>query len=290
MDLDNFEFRPLTKGLGFDKTTENSEKKTSSTTAPQQDVAIDKTQFEMPEKAFVTYNDTPVSRSLKKMLDSLPPSVEFTEDKDRELKLKGPAKPQPEIKTPVYRPNIEPVAQPEQQKQFDVTLNNSLSQAFPKAEVNKKFYHQMVTPIAQYKEIPASLASAIIDFALILGLFSLFVVSLVAFTKVDLVMMLTNSQLSARTLFELGALYFGVTIFYFMLSRGLYGSSLGDWAFDVQLGTAEDRSHLMYPGQVLFRAMIIALTGFIILPLVSLGFGKDIAYYVSGLKLYSKQY
>ncbi len=293
MDLENFEFRPLTKGLGFDKTTENSERKQSRAIPvpkPKEDVLKD-TQFEMPEKEFVKPNDTPVSRSLKKMLDSLPPSVDFKEDKKREQRLVGPTMAKPEIKTPVYRPVFDEVTpQIAKETNFDVTLNNSLSQAFPKADVNKKFYHQMVTPVQQFQEIPMSAASAIIDFAVILGLASLFVVSLVALTQVDIIMMLTNSQLSVRTMIELGALYIGVALFYFMLARGLFGSTLGDWAFDVQLGTENERNHIMYPFQVLFRTFVIMATGVIIVPLVSFGFGKDIAYYFSGLKLFSRQY
>ncbi len=293
MDLENFEFRPLTQGLGFDKNTENSERKSRAIPVadPEKDV-IKRTQFEMPESDFVKPNDTPVSRSLKKMLDSLPPSVDFKEDRKREDRLMGPSLPvKPEIKTPVYRPIMQPTTAPSMSNtQFDVTLNDSLSQAFPKADVNKKFYHQMVTPIPQYKEVALSAASAIIDFAVILGLASLFVVSLVAFTKVDIILMLTNSQMSTRTMIELGALYLGVTLFYFMLARGLYGSTLGDWAFDVQLGSEKERNHMMYPFQVLFRTFIILVTGIILVPLASFGFGKDLAYYFSGLKLYSRQY
>ena len=225
------------------------------------------------------------------MLDSLPPSVDFKEDKKREERLSGPTMPKPEVKTPVYRPVVETMAASATTKEaFDVTLNNSLSQAFPKADVNKKFYHQMVTPIPQYKEIALSAASAIIDFAVVLGLASLFVVSLVWFTQVDLVMMLTNSQLGVRTIVELSALYLGVTLFYFMMTRGMFGSTLGDWAFDVQLGSEQERNHVMYPFQVLWRTFVILVTGIIIVPLVSFGFGKDIAYYFSGLKLYSRQY
>jgi hypothetical protein len=290
MDLDNFEFRPLTQGLGFDKTTEGAEKKSILPPQPQAKTEpVKKASFELPQQDFVIPNETPVSRSLKKMLDSLPPSVDFTDDTNRELKLKGPEIPRPNLKTPIYRPVTE-IPSLTTQQNFDVTLNNSLSQAFPKVEVNKKFYHQMVTPVPQYKEVATSFASAVIDFAIVMGLASLFVVSLVAITQVDIIMMLTHSQLSFRTTLELALLYMGVTLFYFMLARGLCGSTLGDWAFDVQLGSEKERNHVMYPFQVLFRTAVIILTGIILIPVVSLGFGKDIAYYFSGLKLYSRQY
>ncbi len=290
MDLDNFEFKPLTEGLGFDKTTDNSEKKTNSfPVVKTAETALEKASFELPEQEFVAPNKTPVSRSLKKMLDSLPPSVDFTEDKDRELKLKGPDSPLPELKTPVYRPVPDaPIVTP--QTNFDVTLDNSLSQAFPKEEVAKRFYHQMVQPVAKFKEIPTSLASAFIDGLVVLSLAILFVVALVLATNVNFEAMLFSAQYGFKTKMELLALTVGVNLFYFMMTRGLFGSTLGEYAFDVQLGSEKDRSHLMYPFQVLFRTIVIMVSGFILVPLVSLGFGKDMAYYFSGLKLYSQQY
>lgn len=285
MDIDNFEFRPLTGGLGFDKTTEESQKKmtVSSVEVKESTPALEKADFQIPEQDFAAPNQAPVSRSLKKMLDSLPPSVDFTEDKNRELNMRAPQTESLQQEVPVYQSPVD-------QSQFDVTLDNSLSQAFPKEEVDKRFYHQKVTPIQQYQELTSSFASAAIDALIVLGLASLFVVSLVAITGVDIVAMLTSRELSGRTMMELGLLYAGVTLFYFMLSRGLFGSTLGDWAFDIQLGSEKERNHIMYPFQVIFRTFVILVTGVFIVPIVSLAFGKDMAYYFSGLKLYSRQY
>lgn len=288
MDADNFEFRPLTKGLGFDKSTQKSEATPALRRPINQDLIREKTKFTMPEQDFELPNNTPVSRSLKKMLDSLPPSVDFQEDKQRELKV---ARTQRSESTPFAPPAFEPeVKTPQTTQDFDITLNNSLSQAFPKEEVSKRFYHQMVTPIPQYKEVTSSFASAMIDAMIVLGLASLFVVTLVAITQIDIIRMLTSQELSRRVLIELSLLYVGVTLFYFMLSRGLFGSTLGDWAFDVQLGSEQERRHLGYPLQVIFRTFMIMVTGIVILPILSLIFGKDLGYYFSGLKLYSRQY
>jgi hypothetical protein len=243
----------------------------------------------MPEQSFevTTNKNTPVSRSLKKMLDSLPPSVDFMEDKDRELRLARPEVPLTPYAPPAFTPELPP---PTLNKDFDITLNNSLSQAFPKEEVSKRFFHQLVTPIPQYKEIPSSMASAFIDGMIVLGLSSLFVITLVAITQIDLLRMVTSQEMGTRAFVELALLYAGVTIVYFMLARGLFGSTLGDWAFDVQLGSDEERRHLGYPLQVVFRTFVVMLTGVILLPMASLIFGKDLAYYLSGLKLYSRQY
>lgn len=286
MDLDNLEFRPLTQGLGFDKTTEDQGKKKLQVPNLAEKPLFDKKDFQLADKDFDLPNKTPVSRSLKKMLDSLPPSVDFREDKNRDLKIQAPLGGKIPVESPLYQVPVAPVTQ----TPFDVTLNNSLSQAFPKEEVNKRFYHQLVTPIPQYQEMAASFASAAIDGLIVLGLSSLFVVSLVGITGVDVFGMLSSRALSTRMTIELVLLYFGVTLFYFMLARGMFGSTLGDWAFDVQLGEEKERKHIMYPFQVVFRTFVIMLTGIFVIPLISVAFGKDIAYYFSGLKLYSRQY
>ncbi|MEM7647336.1 MAG: hypothetical protein AAF203_10535, partial [Pseudomonadota bacterium] len=280
----NFYFKPRTLVLGSQKTTEQK-----ATPLKKEGRQTMQRTLKTPEapKEIPAPNPEPVSRSLKKMLDSLPPSVDFAEDKQRELKLRGPVVPQEPFTAPLYQPTV---GQPKAPTDFDVTLDNSLSKAFPREEVNKRFFHQLVTPIPQFKEASSSFASAIIDSLVVFGLASLFVVSLVWITQVDIVMMLTNSQLSGRTLVELGLLYAGVNLFYFMLARGLFGSTLGDWAFDVQLGSEEERHHIMYPLQVIFRTFVIMATGLFIVPLVSFAFGKDIAFYFSGLKLYTRQY
>ena len=361
MDLDDFEFRPLTQGLGFDKTTEDksrvkaksiqnqvapplkrhslldddsvisslgvSTKKLGQSSTrhnssleldqasqfPRNNTVFDSARPELEptimnrsplgsdsvgassnpglskniglgSKDFIETPEAakpPVSRSLKKMLDSLPPPAVELDDSFK-VPAVAPTKP--------VLPQQEPAPATQYQKEFDVTLNDSLAKAFPKEETTKPFFHQTVTPITKFKEIHSSFASAFIDGLFCILLSSLFLVTLVWFTGVDIMAMLISQKMGLRAMIEIGLLSSGVTLIYYMLSRGLFGSTLGDWAFDVQLGTAQERNHLMYPFQVLFRTFVIMVTGLIVVPLVSIGFGKDIAYYFSGLRLYSRQY
>ncbi|MCJ8276453.1 MAG: hypothetical protein MJK18_06405, partial [Bdellovibrionales bacterium] len=256
MDIENFEFRPLTKGLGFDKTTEESQRDMTPL-KPRPPV-----QKPVERKVEVS-NSAPVSRSLKKMLDSLPPSMDFKEDVKREQRFEIPKKPEPKVeaKAPIEIPEtaFPKFEQPVQEvrENFDITLDNSLSQAFPKAELNKTFYHQTVTPKEQFKEVTSSFASAMIDGLMVMALSALFIVSLVAITQIDLINMVQNHNMGMKVAIEITALFFGTSLVYYMLSRGMFGSTLGDWAFDVQLGSEQERLHLMYPFQVIFRTFII---------------------------------
>ena len=123
-----------------------------------------------------------------------------------------------------------------------------------------------------------------------MGVTALFVVGLILLTDIDLVKLVRTPDVMARTGLEILALYVGVTAVYFMIARSLCGSTLGDWAFDVQLGSEKQRLHIMYPFQVFFRTVVVLVTGIVIVPLISMGFGKDIAEKFSGLKLYLRQY
>lgn len=282
MSIEDFDFKPMTEGLGFDKKAEEVKHETIQRVIEKPLQKTEKTAVEKPLP-----NPTTVSRSLQKMLDSLPPSLDFVEDKERDQGF-HPATPEPQ-KPAAPQPQKPPVVA-KASAGFDITLNNSIAKAFPKAELDKKFFHQTVIPQPQFREVSASVTSSILDSLIVFGLTSIFVVFLVLLTGIDLVQMIQSQQMGARVAFEVVALYFGTMLIYFMVSRSLWGSTLGDWAFDIQLGEAKQRLHIMYPFQVLFRQLIILLTGVFIVPILSLAFGKDMAFHFSGLKLYSKQY
>ena len=140
MDIENFDFRPLTSGLGFDKTTEETKQEIGSQPkAPEKLKAKETHVFDLKREVKVP-NEAPVSRSLKKMLDSLPPSIDFKEDNQREQRFRAPeiqrpSKPEVPIVIPdTAFPKFENPSV-EAGEKFDITLDNSLSQAFPKAEL-----------------------------------------------------------------------------------------------------------------------------------------------------------
>jgi len=304
MDFEDFKFQPMTQGLGFDKQTEPApgHKKSSRTPKTLDIISMEleaETQELEPSK---DKEYAPVSRSLKKMLDSLPPSMDFIDDSERVNGLQAPIAPVPSVAPPPSlnlekQPMVPPSSEAKQgeapslpSKGFDVSLNNSIESAFPKVEFQKSFYHQKVTPKLKFKEVPTSFTSAIIDGGVCLGLTLALVTLVVALTSVDVNTMLASQVATLQTLLDIAILFLGSTAVYYTVSRSLFGSTLGDWAFDVQLGTRKQRRHLMYPLQVLFRCCLIMATGFLLIPLISLGFRKDIAHTFSGLRLYMRQY
>lgn len=313
MDFDKFEFKPLTDGLGFDKKADKQKAKTSNPT-----VDISSFEIESPKKKEPNLFEKPVdwsgtassraSKSIADMLESLPPSLDFLNEPATDSKKK---REEPKIYNPIGREDY-PVAQLQKEELFepqlkeikkpatevkppveekvDVSLNNTLEKAFPQEGFRRPFFQQSVEIKPQYTPVSASITSGILDFLVITGVMTLFLVSLVLFTGVDLLAVVLNSQATRSVWIELGAIYFGVYILYYLAARGIWGSSLGDWAFDIQLGLEDERKRWYYPFQIITRMTGVALTGFIILPLLSLIFKSDLAYGFSGLRLHMKNY
>jgi hypothetical protein len=324
MDIDNFSFKPLSKGLGFDKKADEATTiPTKPTTAPatskssarvtasmDTDIASGKKlnafqetlKSETPnlfEKPLDWNSGAPpkTSRSIAEMLNSLPPSIDFFDEekavKQKEAKVYKPigridyTPALPDISTPLDKAeNFIPV----NEEKADITLDNTLEKAFPKVGFRRPFFHQAVEVQPQFTEIPVSFTSAILDALVITGLTALLLVGLILITKIDLIAVVLHSSASFDVWGELGAVFLGVYILYYMVARGFWGSTLGDWAFDIHLGTPEERLKWYYPYQVVLRMAVIAATGFIVFPLLSFFSDKDMAQSFSKLRLYIKNY
>jgi hypothetical protein len=70
-------------------------------------------------------------------------------------------------------------------------------------------------------------------------------------------------------------------------TRFFIGSSIGEAACDIRLGKPQERMSHWYFLKVVFRATLVVATGIVVLPIVSLIFGRDIPGMLSGLKLFS---
>jgi len=320
MEMDDFDFKPITKGLGFDKKTDEQKttvrtSSTAGTPAPKSlktnfenfETEVRSLSFNEPEPVSrqpdilqkpLDWNTNPpkTSRVISDMMNALPPSIDFD---DKKTKKPEPRVYQPvgrvEYNTPLTKPEIAtplPAVDPAfvPGEKLDVTLNNTLEKAFPKEGFRRPFFHQTVEVKPQFTPVTASFTSAILDLLIVTGLTSLFLVSLIAITKVDLLAVVTRTRAPLSVWAELGAIFMGVYLIYYMTARGFWGSTLGDWAFDLQLGLEKERFEWYYPAQVVARMIGIAITGFILVPIASYLFQTDVAYYFSGLRLYSRNY
>lgn len=302
MEMDDFDFKPITKGLGFDKKAE--ETKPVFNAVPPSLSFSEKIEEPVKPEVFeksIDWNMNPpkTSRMISDMLNSLPPAMEFAPET-------APKNTEPQVRMPVGRADYMPTPAPQKtpelplistddpelvsEGRMDVSLNNTLEKAFPKVGFRRPFFHQTVEVKPQFTPVTSSFTSAVLDTLVISGLTALFLVSLILVTKIDLIAVILHTKAPLSVWLEVSAIFFGVYTLYYMCTRGLWGSTLGDWAFDMQLGLEEERMKWFYPAQVVFRMTMIALTGFVLFPLISFLFKKDLAYWVSGLRLYTKNY
>lgn len=76
---------------------------------------------------------------------------------------------------------------------------------------------------------------------------------------------------------------------YKILTRVLFGRTLGEWSSRHQLGLVLHQHDVTYPFRVLAREVVCLLTGIFFFPLISSVIKKDIGFYVSGLHTYIEQ-
>ncbi len=126
------------------------------------------------------------------------------------------------------------------------------------------------------KLVAWTLAAAVIDLCFIL--MTTFVLSI-------LLMKVLKNGISVRE--SLFFMFLNFSISYYLATRLYIGSTLGEWACYLRLGQPTERANKKYILKVFFRLTLHLVTGFIVLPILSMIFKKDIAGQISGLKIYS---
>ncbi len=135
-----------------------------------------------------------------------------------------------------------------------------------------------------------SLMASMIDTLFLLGISCLFCWVFAKVMQTSTFSVFRDLQLMGRSLGALGLVGFiliTASWFYMVILRGLFGSSIGEWACDLRLGAPDDEEKEYFILKVIFRATLVITTGLITLPLISLITGKDIAGQICGLRLVS---
>ncbi|MDZ4660897.1 MAG: RDD family protein [Pseudomonadota bacterium] len=223
--IDEFEFKPLTEGLGFNKRAQNIKKEIEES-------RIAKTQmgYDMPT--------VPKSLIEKELMGITPEKT--VSDAIR--------------------------------SQFKSQLNSVILEK-PKPKITY--------PVVA-ASFPAMMFDAIFSFAISL----IFLIALVFVTRIDILSIVRATSIYLTNQVSLVVLYVAISQLYIVIARTFCGQTLGEWAFDIQLGTPSDQQDDRYPLKVLARSLFVTFTGVILLPFLSLLLGNDLASRVSGLRLY----
>lgn len=289
--FDEFEFKPLTEGLGFHKKAEQI--KTQIASSKLGDSASGRVIPERPPMIPNMMTDaalkpaaTPASDSMAKVMANLPPmkssSLDFIEPTTS--RSSTPISPSTKkVATELSRPSGF------RQTEFQARLEESFSKAFPQATVRKAKVNAATaaTNGVALSPIPASISSAIVDALTVVGVSILCLVILLSITQADLFGLLNNAQTDKITQMNLALLFLSTMQLYMLIARSFFGMTLGEWAFDAQLGTASDQAKPLYPVRVAFRTLIATATVFL-LPIISMIANRDILRPLTGLQLFGR--
>lgn len=254
--FEEFEFKPLTEGLGFHK------KKASA----QKTVDFDSS-FEVT-KPGVSLNQTGLSLLEEEAVDPLRPPL--------------PRKPA----TPVMP--VEPETSPSSSAVDEIlkTLQKNRRLDFENKSAAKI---QQQTPKAdEYKADVWNFSSALLDGMLVIASSLLCMIVVLMITKADLIANLATPDDGGMIYLSTFALLASVSFIYLLVNRMFLGATPGEWAFEQRIGQPAEITTAMYSVRVLARSALVIVTGFIVLPVLSAILKKDIAGEITGANLLKK--
>lgn len=141
----------------------------------------------------------------------------------------------------------------------------------------------------EYKMIRTNMTSAIFD-AIVAFTFSiLFLVAMITITKVDIVELVFNAKTQFVIQGSLVLMYLAILQLYMIISRIVGGATLGEWAFDVHVAEKNNRRSGLFALMVIARSVVSLLTGLVVLPLLSFVLRRDLAGAISGAYLFQQK-
>lgn len=290
--FDEFEFKPLTDGLGFHKKAVSLKEGLKKSgvledelqgipSSVPRDLLEDLPQAPIKKHSFddvlSALEKTPLQRKVSTPLD-----LQFTEPLPREIKKEAL-----DIQAPIQSP----FPQPELFRQPPLAPAVTVKKTPSPAELGSVGTRRGAADSPVSKLIPAtvSFASATLDLIICTALALVFLAALLTVTKVDLNVVVVNVSRDFMAQIALAVMFITVMQIYVVIARTFFGRTLGEWTFDLQIGQDEEQRQGSYPLKVAFRSILNIVTGLIFLPLVSALLGRDIAGQLSGVKLYRQR-
>lgn len=262
---EEFEFKPLTQGLGFHPVERQSE----SASSKKKNLSLNRT-----ESAAKPMSSGPLS--LNSRTEASAASTKKTSGASHPASLRSAF-----LQSPLPRPTTPTSPTPSNSGKAVENILKSLN------ENNKNLnFTDKGKPVSPYLQVSPSLGASFLDLLLVASLGLIYLMSLIFTLKIDLLKTLTNGGPSIW--FATGAVFLGVGFVYYTVQRIFLGFTIGDWAYEQRLGIPDEMQNPSYYFKVFWRQTLIMATGIIVLPILSWIVRRDLAG-VSGLCLYRKR-
>lgn len=243
--FEEFEFKPITDGLGFHR----KQPLLNDTTATQTTQSSAQTLFStpLPNKK----SNTPVN---KFAVDTANFDSSF---QSRSTAAQGQTH---DIVDEILK-NIETSKQ-----------KASLQLEIPKNQVTK-----IITSKTEgtYKTSGPLATAMFLDLMLVLASTLLFLVALLAITKIDLLLNIRNPDDQGTVYISLFLLFCSVGFIYYTIFRVFLGYTPGEWAYDQKIQIRGDKVDSFVLTKIVLRSVLILVTGGVTLPLISWVFNRD---------------
>lgn len=250
--FDEFEFKPLSEGLGFHQ-KRGAGQTTESSPAP--------------------------AMTGSKSLGGLEIIDEHANPFRAPLPRKDSARPAPTAKPAPVKD-----AQTQAVDEILQTLQRTRRLGQEAGRQEKEELRRPVTPTL--KTALPSVSSMFLDGLLILAASLLCMIIMLMVTKVDLLANLSNPDQEGLIYASTLALFGGVSFLYMVVNRYFLGYTPGEWASEMRVGTPRETGTVGFALRVAARQLLTMITGFALLPILSLIVRFDIAGRLTGARLY----
>lgn len=247
--FEEFEFKPITEGLGFHKKKTNLNIKNED---PLLSPLFEPSELNLIEEESPLFNPPLPKKKAFKATETLP------------LPATSPATNQVDeiLKT--------------------IQKNKRFSFEESKAKIEPTVAKE------EYKASPLSLSAGFLDTMLIVAASLMCMIIVLVVTRVDLIGSLSNPQSSLWIYGATFAIFSLIYFAYMGITRLFMAQTPGEWAFDQRLGKPDQDVPAAYALKVFARCALNILSGFIVLPLLSAIFQSDITGKLTGLPIHKK--
>lgn len=136
------------------------------------------------------------------------------------------------------------------------------------------------------KLIGFSWAAAMIDSVVVIAISALFIsIFSLGLKSLDPELFLSLKKIPSEQ-FLLSVVLMVLWVYQVTL-RSFIGSTVGEWTYDIRMGSPYDRLLLSYNFKLILRATLVIASGVILFPIFSMLFGQDLLGRVCGLKMFS---
>lgn len=280
--FDEFEFKPLTEGLGFHPkatkmmagtesglkvgtTTRFTTEKKTTTTSGANSAALNKVEF---KTSGLNFEGNETASLLKSPL----PRASTTQQN----------LPRRSVHTNI--PMIEDDSIAQAQTAVNDLLKN-LNHKKQQEEILAKTKKRLT-----WKDSSPSIVAAGLDGMLVIAGFLISLIAMLSITKIDLLTNISNPGDHNMLWIATAFLFFSVHVIYMVVFRAYLGYTPGEWAFDQRCGTEIQQASMTYILKVILRSVIIIATGFFPTTIISMIMGRDIVGRLVGLQMQMQTY